>query len=288
VEDTGGGGGLNDDPSHFYIETNGKKIALSGAASMKILLRKNQVTNGVNLSSLQNQPAVLFNAMIAPLLPATIRGVIWYQGESNADKYVEYRTLFPALISNWRKRWASTDLPFLFVQLASYNPALKEPAENKWAGLREAQSYALQLPKTGMAVTIDVGDQVDIHPKRKREVGERLAANAFNIVYGMKNEVPAGPMYKSHTITGNTIVINYDYTGKGLWQKGDKLMGFTIAGENKEFVPANAVIQGNTVVVSAAEISTPVYVRYAWADAPMDANLYNKEGLPAAPFRTDK
>jgi sialate O-acetylesterase len=288
VEDTGGGGGLNEDAANFYTEIGGRKISLSGSALVNVLLRKEQLVKGVNFASLQNQPSLLFNAMIAPLVPTTIRGVIWYQGESNADKYTEYRTLFPSLITNWRKRWGQEELPFLFVQLASFNPDIKEPAESNWAGLREAQAYALQLPKTGMAVTIDVGDQQDIHPKRKKEVGERLAANAFNIVYGFKNEVPAGPMYKSHTITGNTVVINYEYAAKGLWHKGDKLLGFAIAGDNKEFVPANAVIEGNTVVVSAPGIAAPVYVRYAWADAPMEANLYNKEGLPAAPFRTDK
>lgn len=288
VEDTGGGGGLNDDANNFYVEAGGHKISLSGNALLSVLLRKEHLVKGVNFASLQNQPSLLFNAMIAPLVPATIRGVIWYQGESNADKYTEYRTLFPSLITNWRKRWGQEEMPFLFVQLASFNPDIKEPAESNWAGLREAQAYALQLPKTGMAVTIDVGDQQDIHPKRKKEVGERLAANAFNIVYGFKNEVPAGPIYRSHTISGNTVVINYEYAAKGLWHKGDKLQGFVIAGENKEFVPANAVIEGNTVVVSAPGISVPVYVRYAWADAPMTANLYNKEGFPAAPFRTDK
>lgn len=288
VEDTGGGGGLNNEPAEFYVEIAGKKIMLGGAATMKILLEKQQAANGVNFASIQNQPSVLFNTMVAPLLPATIRGVIWYQGESNAGKYVEYRTLFPALITNWRKRWGNAELPFLFAQLSSFNPGIKEPTVSNWAGLREAQSMALQLPKTGMAVTTDVGDRTDIHPKRKREVGERLAANALNIVYGFKNEAPAGPMYKSHTITGNTIAINYEYAAKGLMQKGEKLLGFAIAGDNGEFVPANAMIQGNTVVVTAPGISTPVYVRYAWADAPLEANLYNKEGLPAAPFRTDK
>lgn len=288
VEDTGGGGGFNDDPDGFYMESNGKKIIPGTEARMQVLHRKEQVVSGVSFASLQNQPAVLFNTMIAPLLQATVRGVIWYQGESNAGDYTEYRKLFPALISNWRKRWAQPELPFLFVQLSSFNPAIKEPAESNWAGLREAQTYALQLPKTGMAVTIDVGDRQDIHPKRKKEVGDRLAANAFHIVYGMKNETPSGPVYKSHAISGNSITISYDYAAKGLWQKGDKLEGFAIAGEDKQFVPANASIQGNTVVVSAPGISTPVHVRYAWAEAPLEANLYNKEGLPAAPFRTDK
>jgi sialate O-acetylesterase len=174
------------------------------------------------------------------------------------------------------------------VQLASYNPEIKEPEESVWAGLREAQQYALQLPNTGMAVTIDVGDQKDIHPKRKREVGERLAANAFNIVYGYKNEVPAGPLYSRSSITGNTIKIFYNNVGKGLMQKGNNLGGFVIAGSDKHFVEADAVINGDEVIVSSSSVSSPLYVRYAWANAPMDANLYNKEGYPAAPFRTDK
>lgn len=288
VEDGQGGGGLNEDPGNFYVQMPSRKIELKGEARFKILVPKEQIAKGVNFSAMQNQPAVLFNAMIAPLLNCTVRGVIWYQGESNASNYTEYRTLFPALINCWRQRWQQKELPFLFVQLSSYNPAIKEPEESDWAGLREAQALALQLPATGMAVTIDVGDQTDIHPKRKKEVGDRLAANAFHLVYGFKSDVPAGPLYASYITEGNKIVLSFSNTGKGLMQKGDKIEGFVIAGADKKFVPAEAVLRGNTVVVSSTAIPSPVYVRYAWANAPMNANLYNKEGFPAAPFRTDK
>jgi sialate O-acetylesterase len=288
VEDTGGGGGLNDDKNNFFLQLADKQIRLSGDARFKILVTKEDIAPGINYASIQNLPGVLFNAMIAPLLPYSVQGVIWYQGESNAVNYKEYRTLFPSMIQGWRKRWSQPQLPFLFVQLASYNPNITEPEESDWAGLREAQTYALKLPLTGMAVTTDVGDQTDIHPKRKKEVGDRLAANAFNIVYGFKKEVPAGPMFRSQAVAGKSIVLSFSNIGKGLMQKGDKLMSFAIAGADKHFVKADAVIKGNTVIVSSTSVSSPVYVRYAWADAPMDANLYNKDGFPAAPFRTDK
>jgi len=288
VEDGGGGGGLNEDPDNYYLELQGKKIWLKGDATFKVLAPLENIAPGVNYASLQNEPAVLFNAMVAPLLTYNFAGVIWYQGESNADNFVEYRKLFPSLINCWRTRFNQKDLPFLFVQLSSYNPQITEPAESNWAGLREAQTGALQLSNTGMAVTIDVGDQKDIHPKRKQEVGDRLAANAFNIVYGYKKEVPAGPLYRSFTVSGNTIKISFTNIGKGLVVNGDKIIGFTIAGADKKFVAAEAVIAGDEIIVSAPGLSSPMYVRYAWANAPITANLYNKEGFPAAPFRTDK
>ncbi len=288
VEDTGGGGGMNNDPAGFYIELGDEKISLAGNALFKVLAPVEEIAPGVNYASLQNQPTVLFNAMIAPLLHFSFQGVIWYQGESNTYAYVEYRKLFPALINNWRQRFARKELPFLFVQLSSFNPNIVEPEVSEWAGLREAQTYALKLPKTGMAVTIDVGDQKDIHPQRKKEVGDRLAANAFHNVYGMTKEAYTGPAFSSATITGNTVKVRFINTGSGLVMKGDKLSGFAIAGADKKFVPAEAFIQGNEVMVSAASVKSPLYVRYAWAEAPMDANLYNKEGFPAAPFRTDK
>lgn len=288
VNDTGGDGGIQNDPENFYVQVGSLKIALKGKASFKVLAALENITPGVNFASLQNQPAVLFNAMIAPLLSYGIKGVTWYQGESNVEEYKEYGKLFTALINNWRKRFEQKELPFLFVQLSSYNPIITEPAESKWAGLREAQASALKLPKTGMAVSIDVGDQIDIHPQRKKEVGERLAANAINIVYGFNNEIAAGPIYKTSIKDERSLKISYDNIGNGLMQNGEKLLGFTIAGADKKFVPAKAVIKGDEVVVSNATISAPFYVRYAWADAPMDANLYNKNGFPAAPFRTDK
>lgn len=288
VEDDGGGGGLNADAENYYLQLQDKKIPLKGNAAFKILAPMESIGDGINYSALQNYPSVLFDAMIAPLLPCNFAGVIWYQGEANVDNYVEYRNLFPSLINCWRTRFKQKELPFLFVQLSSYNPEVTEPEESNWAGLREAQAEALKLPQTGMAVTIDVGDQKDIHPKRKQEVGDRLAANAFNIVYGYKKEVPAGPLYRSFIIAGNTIKISFSNIGKGLTVSGDKILGFMIAGVDKKFIEADAVINGEEVIVSSSKVSSPMYVRYAWANAPMTANLYNKEGLPAAPFRTDK
>lgn len=288
VEDGGGGGGLNEDPDNYYLELQGQKIWLKGDAKFKVLAPLEDIAAGVNYASLQNQPGVLFNAMIAPLLPCNFAGVIWYQGEANADNYIEYRKLFPSLINCWRARFNQKSLPFLFVQLASFNPQITEPEESNWAGLREAQAMALQLPGTGMAVTIDVGDQKDIHPKRKKEVGDRLAANAFSIVYGYKKEVPAGPLYSSNTISGSAIKISFSNIGKGLTVNGEKIIGFTIAGADKKFIEADAVINGEEIVVSSSKLASPMYVRYAWANAPINANLYNKEGFPAAPFRTDK
>lgn len=289
VEDGQGGGGLNNDAANFFIETSSGKINLKGNAKIKLLVPMASPLPGINLAGIQNSPTVLFNGMIAPLLPLTIRGVIWYQGESNADKYEEYRTLFPALITNWRKRWNQPSLPFLFVQLSSYNPDEKEPAVSNWAFLREAQTYALKHSNTGMAVTIDVGDKYDIHPKEKKEVGERLAAQAFKITYGYKNEIAEGPAIESVSTKTVSIYVKFKNIGSGLVCKGDLIKGFTIAGADKIFYPASArFFNKNHVILTSQDVDKPVYVRYAWANAPMDANVYNKEGFPAEPFRTDK
>jgi sialate O-acetylesterase len=287
VEDDQGGGGLANDADHFYVDAGTAKIPLKGAARFKMLAPLESATAGVNLSSIQNAPSVLFNAMIAPLLNLSFRGVIWYQGESNAYAHEEYRTLFPGLIQNWRQRFHLGDFPFLFVQLSSYNPAGPEPAVSDWAFLREAQTLTLKLPNTGMAVSTDVGDQYDIHPKRKKEVGERLAAHAFRISYGFSKEISEGPSFQSTIIRNNSIVVGYKNVGRGLKQNGTVLNGFAVAGADKKFYPAAASISGNMVVVNSTQVAKPVYVRYAWASAPLQANLYNKEGFPAVPFRTD-
>ncbi len=288
VNDTGGGGGLADDADNFYLEIEGNKIPLKGNASFKILAQLEPVLENLNFSDLQNQPSVLFNGMIAPLLNYTFRGVIWYQGESNAAKYEEYRTLFPSLIKNWRNRFKQNNFPFLFVQLSSYNPNKNEPAISDWAFLREAQTETLKLPQTAMAVTYDIGDQWDIHPKKKKEVGERLAANAFKIVYGFKNEIANGPTFSSYKIVGNAINIFYNIDNVGLKYNREKIGGFVIAGADKQFLPAKVEIVGSGVKVISDKITKPMYVRYAWANAPMEANLFNAAGLPALPFRTDK
>lgn len=227
--------------------------------------------------------AGLYNGMIAPLLPYAIAGAIWYQGESNADRAYQYRKLFPAMIQDWRRAWGEGDFPFLFVQLANFIQNFAP--RTSWAELREAQSMTLSLPKTGMAVAADIGDPYDIHPKNKQEVGRRLALAAEAIAYG-KRVVYSGPVYQSMTTEGGRIRLKFKEVNGGLIAKGGALRGFEIAGEDRKFVPAEARIEGNTVVVQSARVSKPVAVRYAWEDNP-ECSLYNKAGLPASPFRTD-
>jgi sialate O-acetylesterase len=232
-------------------------------------------------------PSGLYNAMIAPLIPYGIAGAIWYQGESNAGRAYQYRTLFPAMIKNWRDDWGVGKFPFLFVQLANFMETKPEPDDSAWAELREAQLMTLALPNTGMAVIIDIGEADDIHPKNKQDVGKRLALWALADTYG-KKLVKSGPIYTSMKVDGNSIVLSFDHVGGGLVAKdGEGLKGFAIAGKDRKFVWADAKIEGDTVVVSSDEVSEPAAVRYAWADNPV-CNLYNQEDLPASPFRTDK
>jgi sialate O-acetylesterase len=230
-------------------------------------------------------PSCLYNGMIANVLPYGIRGAVWYQGESNASRAKEYQTLFPAMIKNWREDWGQGDFPFGFVQLANYMTRREQPADSAWAELREAQTMTLSLPKTGMAVIIDIGDAKDIHPKNKQDVGKRLALWAQSQVYG-KDVVYSGPMYESMKVEDGKVRVSFKHTGGGLEAKGGKLAGFAVAGEDRTFVWADATVDGKTVVVCSEKVAKPVAVRYAWADNP-DCNLYNKEGLPASPFRTD-
>lgn len=228
----------------------------------------------------------LYNGMIAPLIPYEIRGVIWYQGEANAPRAYQYRTLFPVMIKNWRSDWGRCDFPFYFVQLANFQDKQQKPFESSWAELREAQLMTLSLANTGMAVTIDIGNPKDIHPRNKQDVGKRLALWALAGTYG-KSLVYSGPVYKSMQAEGDKIILHFDHIGGGLVARGDgKLEGFAVAGEDRKFVCADARIDGDTVVVGSDEVSHLVAVRYGWADSPV-CNLYNKEGLPASPFRTD-
>lgn len=230
----------------------------------------------------QNTPAGLYNAMIAPLTPYAIRGALWYQGESNANPAhaYQYRRLFAAMIESWRNAWAQGSFPFYFVQLANFR------ANPSWPVLRESQTATLELRNTGMAVTIDIGNPTDIHPTNKQDVGHRLALAARALTYGEKI-VYSGPMFRQMTSDGPKARLWFDSTGAGLVAKGGKLTGFEIAGSDRNFVPAEARIERDTVVVSSAQIAEPAAVRYAWADNP-DATLYNREGLPASPFRTDR
>lgn len=234
----------------------------------------------------QNSPTVLYNAMLAPLFPYAVRGAIWYQGESNSSRAYQYRTLFPTMIRNWRTSWADNDFPFYFVQLANWQPIKPEPGESEWAELREAQTLTLREPKTGMAVTIDIGETNDIHPRNKLDVGHRLAVWALANTYNQKLEF-SGPLFKSFSVKGNEIRLKFDHAKSGLkTSDGGPVKGFAIAGEDKRFVWAEARIEGDEIVVSSKDVAKPVAVRYAWADNPV-TNLYNKVGLPASPFRTD-
>jgi len=228
-------------------------------------------------------PASLYNAMIHPLLPYAIKGAIWYQGESNAGQAYQYRNLFATMIKDWRAKWGY-DFPFYLVQLAPFNSG--NPDAPTWAELREAQYLAtVKLPKVGMAVITDVGHPTDIHPKDKLTVGTRLALAARAQTYGEKIEF-SGPIYKALKVEGDKAVLTFDHVGGGLVVKGEELTGFTVAGEDKMFHPAKAVITADTVVVTSDKVTKPVAVRFAWKNFPV-VNFFNKDGLPAGPFRTD-
>jgi sialate O-acetylesterase len=237
----------------------------------------------------------LFNGMIMPLIPYAIRGVIWYQGESNADRPDRYLRLFPAMIQDWRRAWGEGDFPFLLVQLAnfqvrslaSWGYGSPDDPLLLWPELREAQVMTLSVPNTGMAVTIDIGEGYNVHPKNKQEVGRRLALAALHIAYGQQ-VVYSGPIYRSMSVESDEVRLKFDHVDGGLMAKGsDSPEGFEIAGEDHKFVPAHAKIDADTVVLRSATVSHPVAARYAWADDP-HCNLYNKSGLPASPFRSDK
>lgn len=236
----------------------------------------------------QNTPTVLYNGMIAPLQPYALKGIIWYQGESNVGRGGQYRTLFPALIRDWRARWGS-ELPFLFVQLANFTKTLQLPGPSAWAELREAQAQALALPRTGMAVAIDLGDPDDIHPSNKQDVGHRLALAARQVAYGDKKVSATGPTFQSMQVEGSQIRLKFSNVDKGLLLKSGTttLTGFAVAGADGQFHWAAATLAGRAdVVLTCAAVPASVAVRYVWADNPL-GNLYNRAGLPAAPFRTD-
>ena len=287
INNIGKGGFVPDKP--YFMTANGQDIDLKGTWQYKI----GEVYESHGFTdfgfSVQNQPTALYNAMIAPLTNQTIKGFLWYQGESNADHPNAYRKLMPALINDWRNQWGEGELPFLYVQLANFMDVNYLPVESNWAELREAQLQALSFANTAMAVAIDLGEWNDIHPLNKKDLGDRLALCAFNLAYGEKDIVYMGPVYQSYKVDGNKITVTFSHTGSGLISiDGEPLSRFEIAGADRKFLWAKAMIKGNSVEVWNENITNPKYVRYAWSDNPDGANLYNKEGLPASPFRTEE
>ncbi len=286
VEDTGQGGGIYGNPDLLFITTENTKIPLHGFWKFRVA-KAVLVENG----QANQTPTLLYNKMIHPILKFPIKGVIWYQGESNAsseDAYV-YREQFKKLITDWRSNWNIGEFPFLFVQIANFMKPSQEPVKSDWAMLRESQSKALELQNTGQAVTIDIGDAKDIHPRNKKDVGKRLVAAAKKIAY-QEDIVYTGPVFEKITLFENQAIVHFKNIGDRLVAKGSEegeLFEFTISGEDKKFVRANATIKGNTVKVWSDKVKNPVAVRYAWADNPDKANLFNEEGFPASPFRSD-
>jgi sialate O-acetylesterase len=288
VIDTGGAGSLGAKPEDMKLSLAGRAEAASISISGEWRFQKGtslkEVGNFPRQASFHaNTPTALYNGMIAPLVPFAIRGAIWYQGESNRGRAPQYRELFPAMIADWREAWGQGDFPFGFVQIAPYGYG---GDTGQAAGLREAQTMTLSSPNTGMAVTMDLGNPADIHPRNKQDVGDRLALWALAESYGVEDLVYSGPMYSTHEVEGETIHLSMNHVHGGLVAEGGPLSHFTMAGADKVFHPATAEIDGGTIVVRCAEVSEPVAVRYAWGAAD-EPNLKNAEGLPAPSFRTD-
>lgn len=285
-DSTGEGGFSSDKNTMAVIGGDGERISLDGDWQYKEGFNLKDVPAMPVSKEGPNRPMVLYNAMIHPFIQFAIRGAIWYQGESNVGRAYQYRELFPLMISDWREKWGRGDFPFYFVQLANFMKVNDQPEATGWAALREAQLQTLSTPNTGMAVSIDIGDGEDIHPKNKQDVGGRLALIALANTYGQK--VPfSGPLFKASQVKGNEMVLSFTHADGGLRSSdGKPLTGFAVAGEDQKFHWADAKIQGNEVVISSERVAKPVAVRYAWANNPV-CNLANEAGLPASPFRTD-
>lgn len=286
VMDTGGKGGIVGNADDIaLIGPDGEKVSLAGQWKFRMSLGLGEAPEiAVNTATEPNYPTFLYNAMINPLVKFKIRGAIWYQGEANVARAGQYNELLPLMINDWRQKWGY-DFPFYIAQLANFMKVQEGPEESEWAELREAQMNALHLENTGMAVLIDIGEEGDIHPKNKLDVGRRLAYNALALTYGL-NIPYSGPMYDTYRLENGAVRISFTNTDNGLVSKGGELRGFYIAGADRVFHPAEAVIEGDTVVVCSEEVAFPVAVRYGWANNPV-CNLYNGAGLPASPFRTD-
>jgi sialate O-acetylesterase len=289
VTDGGGEGGIVGAPSRVYVDIGGDRRSIAGEWKFKVAV----VALGEDGQHVNKIPAVLYNAMVHPILPFPIRGAIWYQGESNANNDEQasaYRDQLATLITSWRREWqgSAADFPFFWVQLPNFGAVdTVPPVRSAWATIRESMTSALSLPNTGQAITIDIGDPGDIHPRNKADVGKRLALVARSVAYG-QDVVAYGPTYRAHTIRNGRVTIEYDHTGGGLVSRsaGDDVRGFAIAGRDGRFVWAHARIAEDRVVVWSEQVPDPVEVRYAWGSSPDHPGLYNAEGLPAAPFRT--
>lgn len=284
INNNGKGGLAIEKP--YYLKIDKDSIDLKGKWQYKL---------GYSSAPMRGEPinvlyqsTGLYNAMIAPLTNYTIKGVIWYQGEGNVGNPDNYHTMFGTMIRDWRKKWNQGEFPFLFVQLPNFGEAPKEPGTSNWATLREEQAKTLEVSNTAMVVAVDLGEWNDLHPLNKKDVGERLALAARNLAYGETKLIYSGPTYKSSRIEKNQVTIQFSNTGSGLISRNKgQLRGFSIAGEDRDFHWAKARIEGTKVIVWSEQVNQPTAVRYAWADNPQPADLYNKEGLPAAPFRTD-
>lgn len=281
IVDTGGGGGIYGEASDLKLTLGTKIIPLDGKWKFKVIAVKTAL-------SPNSYPSLLYNAMVNPLVPYAIQGVLWYQGEANVWRAKEYKKAFPLMIQDWRIRFNQGNFPFYFVQLSTFDEfGGNSKKGSRWAELREAQSETLKVPNTGMAVTTDIGNAKDIHPTNKQDVGLRLAAIALNNVYG-KKQIFSGPTYKSQEIKGNQIILTFNNIGSGLsTPNNSELKGFEIAGADKVFHSAKAIIKDNKIIVSSENVPNPVAVCYGWADDDTEINLFNKEKFPASPFRTD-
>lgn len=279
VTDTGGEGGVHGDAESLFAQANGQTVSLAGEWNYHIGLSMSEIPPSPNNP---NYPTVLYNGMVHALTIFPIKGAIWYQGESNVGREEQYARLFPAMITDWRKKWKQ-DFPFYFVQLANFMQRVEVQPESAWAALREAQAEALHLNNTGMAVTIEIGEAQDIHPKNKQDVAKRLAANALAKTYN-KNVRASGPAYQTYQVEGNSLTLYFD---REVQVKGNTPKGFIVAGPDGVYYPATAVVKGKEIVLQSSKVDLPLSARYGWADNP-ECNLYGAEGLPVAPFRTDK
>jgi len=281
ITDYSGGGGIYGDPADLKIDFKDTNLPLDGLWKFNVV----QVKIAISPNS---YPSLLYNAMVNPLVPYVMQGVLWYQGEANVWRAAEYKKSFPLMINDWRTKFKQGDFPFYFVQLSTFDEfGGNSQKGSRWAELREAQSETLKLKNTGMVVTTDIGNAKDIHPTNKEDIGLRLAAVAMNNIYG-KKQVHSGPSYKSQEIKGNQIILTFDNIGSGLsTPNNDELKGFEIAGSDKVFHAAKAIIKDNKIIVSSDKVQNPLAVHYGWADDDTAINLFNKEKFPASPFRTD-